>query len=42
MKKTINMNNNHYKSGFIIGSTIEIPVELILLHVKKIGGVLER
>jgi len=35
------LNNNHYKSGFIIGTT-KISIELILLHVKAVGGVLER
>lgn len=41
MKRIIKINNNHYPVGFVIGSTCEMPVELVVLHVKKIGGVLE-
>jgi len=35
------MNNNHVGKGYVIGSSYEMPVELVLLHIKKIGGVLE-
>lgn len=33
--------NNHYPEGAVFGSCVEMPVELVLLHAKKIGGVLE-
>lgn len=35
------MNNNHYPVGYVIGSCDVMPVELVLLHVKSIGGVLK-
>ena len=35
------MNNNYYQEGVVFGSCGEMPFELFLLHVKKIGGVLE-
>jgi len=38
---TNNINNNHYPVGVVYGATWEMPVELVLLHLKKIGGVLE-
>jgi len=34
------MNNNHTKKGVVYGLTCEMPVELVLLHLKQIGGVL--
>lgn len=34
-------NNNHYPVGWVVGSSDEMSVELVLLHVKKVGGVLE-
>jgi len=36
------MNNNHYPEGVVFGLSDEMPVELVLLHLKKVGGVLER
>ena len=37
------MNNNNYNNkGYVIGPCSEMPVELVLLHLKKIGGVLEK
>ena len=41
MKKIIKLNNNHYPVGVVFGSCDDMPVELVLLHVKKLGGVLE-
>lgn len=35
------MNNNHYPEGVVFGLSNEMPVELVVLHVKKIGGVLK-
>lgn len=35
------MNNNHYPVGYVVGLSSEMPVELFVLHVKKLGGVLE-
>jgi len=35
------INNNHYPVGWVVGSSNEMPVELVLLHLKKIGGVLK-
>ena len=37
MKKIIN--NNHYPVGWVVGSC-GVSFELILLHVKAVGGVL--
>ena len=34
------MESNHYPIGVVFGPTCEMPVELVLLHVKEIGGVL--
>ena len=34
-------NNNYYPEGLVFGSCNEMTVELVLLHLKKIGGVLE-
>ena len=36
------MNNNNYPEGVVFGLSNEMPVELVLLHLKKIGGVLEK
>ena len=36
-----NIINNHTQSGFVVGLSSEMPVELVLLHLKKVGGVLE-
>ena len=36
------MNNNNYPEGVVFGLSNEMPVELVLLHLKKVGGVLER
>lgn len=36
-----NIINNHTQSGFVVGLSSEMPVELVLLHAKKIGGVLK-
>ena len=36
-----NIINNHVGKGYVIGSIHEMPVDLVLLHLKKIGGVLE-
>ena len=33
--------NNNYPVGFVIGSSNEMPVDLVILHLKAIGGVLE-
>ena len=33
--------NNIYPVGVVYGSSGEMPVDLVLLHLKKIGGVLE-
>lgn len=35
------MNNNHTSKGYVLGSSDEMPVELVLLHAKKLG-VLEK
>ena len=35
------MNNNHYQEGVVFGLSVEMPVELVLLHLKAIGGVLK-
>jgi len=35
------MNNNNYPVGVVFGSCDEMPLELVLLHLKKIGGVLK-
>ena len=35
------MKNNHYPEGVVFGLSSEMPVELVLLHAKKIGSVLE-
>ena len=35
------MNNNYYPVGVVFGSCDEMPVELVLSHLKKIGGVLK-
>jgi len=34
------LNNNHYPVGWIVGSC-DVPFELVLLHVKSVGGVLK-
>ena len=39
--KELKLNNNHYQQGFVIGSSNDMSVELVLLHVKKVGGVLK-
>ena len=39
--KNNNIINNHKQSGFVVGLSGEMPVDLVLLHLKKIGGVLE-
>ena len=41
MNEKIKLNNNHYPVGVVFGSCDDMPVELVLLHVKKLGGVLE-
>jgi len=33
------MNNNNYP--VVVGSCVEMPFELVLLHLKCVGGVLE-
>ena len=38
---TDNINNNNYPVGVVYGPTCEMPVELVLLHLKALGGVLE-
>ena len=35
------MNNNHYQEGVVFGLSEEMPFELVILHLKQIGGVLE-
>jgi len=35
------MNTNHTERGFVVGSCEEMSLELVLLHLKKIGGVLK-
>ena len=35
------INNNHVGKGYVLGLSSEMPVELVLLHLKKVGGVLE-
>lgn len=32
--------NNNYPEGVVFGSCGEMPVELVVLHLKQIGGVL--
>jgi len=39
--KEIIMNNNHYPVGVVFGSSSKMPVELVLSHLKKVGGVLK-
>ena len=34
-------NNNHYQEGVVFGSCNDVPLELVILHLKKIGGVLK-
>ena len=41
LTQEIKMNNN-YPEGVVFGLSDEMPVELVLLHLKKVGGVLER
>jgi len=36
-----NIINNHKQSGFVVGLSSEMPVDLVVLHLKQIGGVLE-
>ena len=33
--------NNHYPVGVVVGLSDEMPLELVLLHLKAVGGVLE-
>ena len=33
--------NKYYPVGFVIGSSNEMPVDLVILHLKAIGGVLK-
>jgi len=33
--------NNNYPVGVVVGLSSEMPVDLVLLHLKAIGGVLE-
>ena len=35
------MNNNHYPQGVVFGCSNEMPIELVILHLKEIGGVLK-
>ena len=35
------INNNHVGKGYVLVLSSEMPVDLVLLHLKKIGGVLE-
>ncbi len=35
------MNSNHTQNGLVFGSCDDMPFELVLLHLKVVGGVLE-
>ena len=35
------MNNNHYPVGVVFGCSSEMPVELVVLHLKAVGDVLK-